>query len=116
MGRDQTKEAAGDRRKVRLDKKRRNGREREEEEKKKRRKKKDWMVKERKRNQRQKAFIQGGQERRRGPRGGSVSYLRYSYLRWSDSGPGQSSHAMAARQYGTWQEHYRYDSRKRYNP
>lgn len=39
MGRDQTKEAAGDRRKVRLDKKRRNGREREEEEKRKRKKK-----------------------------------------------------------------------------
>lgn len=31
MGRGQTKEAAGDGRKVRLDKKRRNGREREEE-------------------------------------------------------------------------------------
>lgn len=59
MGRGQTKEAAGDRRKVRLDKKRRNGREREEEEKRKRRKKKDWMVKERKRNQRQKGFHSG---------------------------------------------------------
>jgi hypothetical protein len=50
------------------------------------------------------AFIQGGQERRRGPRGGPVWYYDTISNLLTDSGHNQSLSRIMARQYGTWQE------------
>lgn len=116
MGRGQTKEAAKGGRRGKSDTTRKEGTGKGREEKEDKKKEGLEMVKEKEKERKRNQF-QGGQERRRGPRssGAVLPYHTIQYI-WSDSGPGQSLHSMTAGPYGTWQELYRHDVRKRCDP